>query len=267
MKLDERFNERRGQLGENDLYIWQYISAHRKECASLSIEALGAKCNVSRSTILRFAQKLGLTGFSELRLMLRMEDQERPAPAAGFLDQTCECYHKMIQEIREKNCTPLFRAIDSAENLYVFSSGMLQDAVAREIYRMFLVADKWFFRIQAGTDAESLLYNVTERDFVLMLSVSGESPHVLKLAKALKVRGVPTASITQRQQNSLAQLCSLRLYISTVDIDFGTDYQSTASFFILSELLFLKYMAYRKEVEENASRGPDRAELPPAERK
>ena len=85
MKLDERFNERRAQLGENDLYIWQYISTHRKECASLSIEALGAKCNVSRSTILRFAQKLGLTGFSELRLMLRMEAEERPAPAAGFL--------------------------------------------------------------------------------------------------------------------------------------------------------------------------------------
>ena len=267
MKLDERFNERRAQLGENDLYIWQYISTHRKECAALSIEALGAKCNVSRSTILRFAQKLGFSGFSELRLTLRMEAEEHPAPAAGFLDQTCGCYHKMIQEIREKNCAPLFRAIDSAENLYVFSSGMLQDAVAREIYRMFLVADKWFFRIQAGDEAETLLCNITERDFVLILSVSGESPHVLKLAKALKVRGVPTASITQRQQNSLAQLCRLRLYISTVEIDFGTDYQSAASFFILSELLFLKYMAYRKEVEENASGGSDRAKLPPAERK
>ena len=53
MKLDERFNEKRSRLGENDLHIWQYISAHRQECAWLSIEALGAKCNVSRTTILR----------------------------------------------------------------------------------------------------------------------------------------------------------------------------------------------------------------------
>lgn len=267
MNLDERFNEKRGQLGENDLFIWQYISTHRKECAALSIEALGAKCNVSRSTVLRFAQKLGFSGFSELRLTLRMEAQEiRPQPV-GFLDQTCECYHKMIEELRDKNCVPLFRAIDAAENLYVFSSGMLQDAVAREIYRMFLVADKWFFPIQAGDEADALLCNVTERDFVLILSVSGESTHVLQLAKALRVRGVPTASITQRQQNSLAQLCNLRLYISTVEIDFGTDYQSAASFFILSELLFMKYMAYRKEVESNAPGRPDRTKLPPAERK
>lgn len=102
---------------------------------------------------------------------------------------------------------------------------------------------------------------------MLILSVSGESPHVLQLAKALKIRSVTTASITQRQQNSLAQLCRLRLYISTVEIDFGTDYQSTASFFILSELLFLKYMAYRKEADSHAPGNADRAELSPAERK
>ncbi len=269
MKLDERFNEKRDLLGENDLLIWQYISAHRRECAGLSIEALGARCHVSRTTILRFAQKLGLSGFSELRLLLRMEHAEnaQQPQAADFLQQTCQSYHKMIDELRDKDCIPLFQAIDTAENLYVFSSGMLQDAVAREICRMFLIADRWFYRIHAGSEAEALLHNVTERDFVLILSVSGESPQVLQLAKALRVRGVPTASVTQRKQNSLAQLCRLRLYISTVEIDFGTDYQSTASFFILSELMFLKYMAYRKEVDAGAVGDADRAELSQAERK
>ena len=74
-----QYNDTR--LGANDLHIWRYISTHRQECANLSIEALGAKCNVSRTTILRFAQKLGLSGFSELRLLLRMECQEK-APGA-----------------------------------------------------------------------------------------------------------------------------------------------------------------------------------------
>ena len=215
MKLDERFNEKRSRLGENDLHIWQYISAHRQECAWLSIEVLGAKCNVSRTTILRFAQRLGLSGFSELRLLLRMEcEEEMPRGISqNFMEQTCDSYHKMIGELRDKDCTPLFH------------------------------------RIHAGTETDSLLYNVTDRDLVLILSVSGESPHVLQLAKALKIRSVPTVSITQRKQNSLAQLCNLRLYVSTVEIDFGTNYQSAASFFILSELLFLKYMAYRKEAD------------------
>lgn len=144
MKMDELFNEKRSRLGENDLHIWRYISSHRRECSRLSIEALGAKCNVSRTTILRFAQKLGLSGFSELRLLLRMECEQRGAEAEShdFLEQACASYHKMIGEIRDKDCSELFRVIDQAENLYVFSSGMLQDAVARELCRMFLVADK-----------------------------------------------------------------------------------------------------------------------------
>lgn len=269
MKLDERLNENRGRLSENDLYIWRYISAHRRECAGLSIEELGARCNVSRTTVLRFAQKLGLSGFTELRLLLRMECAEGKSEGASpdFLEKACESYHTMIRELQDKDCTPLFRAIDSAENLYVFSSGMLQDAVAREFCRMFMVADKLFYRIHAGTEADSLLYNVTERDLVLILSVTGESPHVLQLAKALKVRGVSTVSITQRRQNSLAQLCRMRLYISTVEIDFGTEYHSTASFFTLAELLFLKYMVYRKEGGADAAGRSDRTELPQAERK
>lgn len=267
MKLDERFNEKRDVLSENDLHIWRYISSHRQECAELSIEALGKKCNVSRTTILRFAQKLGLSGFSELRLLLRMECAETVSAGASptFLEQTCDSYHKMISDIRDKDCTSLFRAIDNAENLYVFSSGMLQDAVAREICRMFLVADKLFFRIHAGTEMDSLLYNVREQDLVVILSVSGESAHVLQLAKTLKIRGVKTVSITRRKQNSLAQLCKFRLYVSTVDIDFDTDYQSAAAFFILSELLFLKYMAYRKETGGSASRTSYRTKLSPTE--
>ena len=263
MTLDELFNAHRSQLGENDLYIWNYITAHRRECAALPIEALGRRCNVSRTTILRFARKLGLHGFSELKVLLRMEEKPQQAQP-DYIEQTCAVYSDMIAEIRTKDCTALFRRIDEAENLYVFSSGMLQDAVARELCRTFLFCGKWFYTIHAGTEAGVLLHNVTERDLVIILSVSGESPQVLQLARALRVRSIPSVSITRRRDNTLAQLCPMQLYIGTVEMEMpmlGTQYQSTTSFFILVELLFLKYLAYRNGGEHETGR-PDRAELP-----
>ena len=87
VNLDELFNAHRAKLGENDLHIWNYVSAHRKECAELSIEALGQRCHVSRTTILRFARKLGLHGFSELKVLLRME--EKPETSPDYIEQTC----------------------------------------------------------------------------------------------------------------------------------------------------------------------------------
>ena len=263
MTLDELFNANRSQLGENDLHIWSYITAHRRECAALSIEALGRRCNVSRTTILRFARKLGLHGFSELKVLLRMEDKQQHA-LPDYIEQTCAVYADMITELRAKDCSALFRRIDEAENLYVFSSGMLQDAVARELCRAFLACGKWFYTIHAGTEADVLLHNVTERDLVIILSVSGESPQVLQLARALRVRSIPSVSITRRRDNTLAQLCPMQLYIGTVEMEMpmlGTQYQSTTSFFILVELLFLKYLAYRNGGEHETGR-PDRAELP-----
>lgn len=269
MTLDELFNAHRSQLGENDLYIWNYITAHRRECAALSIEALGRRCNVSRTTILRFARKLGLHGFSELKVLLRMEDKQQHA-LPDYIEQTCAVYSDMISEIRAKDCTALFRRIDEAENLYVFSSGMLQDAVARELCRAFLSCGKWFYTIHAGSEADVLLGNVTERDLVLILSVSGESPHVLALARALKVRNIPMVSITSRRENTLAQLCSLQMYATTAEINnraLGEAYQPTTSFFIMIELLFLKYMFYQNEGENHETGNLDRTELPQAERK
>lgn len=54
MRLEELVNKNYQSLNENDLYIWNYIIHHRKECERLSIDDLASKCNVSRSTILRF---------------------------------------------------------------------------------------------------------------------------------------------------------------------------------------------------------------------
>lgn len=265
VKLDELFNEHRPQLGDNDLYIWNYIAPRKRACARLSIEELAGRCNVSRTTILRFAQKLGLQGYSELKLLMRMELDEQQGQAPDYIGQACDAYRQMMDAICQKDCTDLFRQIDQAENLYVFSSGMLQDAVARELCRVFLVGDRWFFHIHAGSEADVLLQNVTSRDLVLILSVSGESPHVLSLAQALKVRGIPVVSVTRLRENTLAQLCDTRLYVSTIEMteqELGAQYQSTTSFFILIELLFLKYMEYRKEAAGRDAGNADRAELP-----
>ena len=71
----ELINKHYNILNENDIYIWNYISNNKKECESLSIDNLAHKCNVSRTTILRFAQKISLKGYSELKLYLKLENQ------------------------------------------------------------------------------------------------------------------------------------------------------------------------------------------------
>lgn len=257
MKLEERFNAYRAQLNENDLMIWQYIRTHGQQCGKLSIEQLGARCNVSRTTILRFAKKLGYQGYSEMRLYIAMEN-EQAQYVPDILERTCQMYQQAMDEIRERDFTRLLEWIDEAENLYVYGSGMVQNALAKEIRRIFLAADKWFYHVEKGTEADVLLCSITERDLVILLSVSGETESTVELARALKVRGIPLVSITLQKENTLSQLCDIRLYIGSVELDEREQdiyYRPTAAFFILVELLFIKYVEYIKHKEEKHESG------------
>lgn len=85
-----------------------------------------------------------------------------------------------------------------------------------------------------------------EDDFVVIISLSGESKGVIKLAETLRLNGVKTLSITRMMNNSLAALCSENLYINSIQLpkEYILDYEISTPYFILIELLFLKYQKY-----------------------
>lgn len=56
MKLDELINNNYLKLNDSDLYILKYIMNNKNQCIDLTINELASKCNVSRTTILRFTQ-------------------------------------------------------------------------------------------------------------------------------------------------------------------------------------------------------------------
>lgn len=246
MKLDELVNKNYNQLSENDFYIWNYISKHRKECENLSIDQLASKCNVSRSTILRFAKKISLKGYSELKLYLKL-DNEVTKENTYNVDLVCSNYEKVIQNIREKDCTEIFKAIDDARNIYVYGVGMIQSSIKKELRRVFMMAGKTLYDVSGYKEAEYALNSAASEDIFIIISVSGENEFILELAKKLNVKNIPIISITQLKENSLSQLSNYNLYISSVTFPEVLDvmeYKSLTSYFILIEILFLKYVEY-----------------------
>lgn len=70
------------------------------------------------------------------------------------------------------------------------------------------------------------------------------------LLKNLKIKNIPIISITKLKDNSLAKLSDYNLYTSTAlipSIYNDIDFESLTSYFILIEILFLKYMEYKTQ--------------------
>lgn len=255
MSLEELLNTYYDRLNENDLYIWEYIRHHKQECENASIEQLASKCNVSRSTILRFAQKLSLKGFGELKLYLKWEKEHQPM-SRRYIDQVGSVYNDLFTTIRDKDCTAIFEMLDHASNLFVYGTGEVQENVAKELKRNFSLIGVYLYEIGANDEAQMVAEQLGKDDLVIIVSLTGESSHVKEFAKKLKIKGVPLISITKRRDNTLAQLSDENLYITTLllnEISYQAHVETTTGYFMLVELLFLKYLEYqeqKKKVEE-----------------
>lgn len=253
MKIDELINKYYDRLTQNDLHIWKYINNNKKECCNLSIHELADRCNVSKTTILRFAQKLSLKGYSELKVYLNWEREDVNEENVDelLIDKVCDSWKLSIDDIKSRDFSDVCEMIYNSNRIFVHGTGALQGGVAQELKRMFLYSGKLFYAIEGGNEPGMLLNNIKCDDLVILISLTGDSEGVIKFAKQLLVKNIPFISITKLKNNELARMSTKSIYIPTsvIQIGDGLIHEASNLFFILAEVLFLRYVSYKTKRE------------------
>lgn len=246
MKVEALMNRYYATFKANDRYIAQCIIEHQSDCIQLSIEAFANTYHISNSALTRFAQKLGLSGYGQLRSKLRLDAQRKQDKTSSFLDIAIQNYHAMIEDMRQKDFTSLFQQFDQAKRILIFASGYSQARVASECKRIFLPLHKVMYDMHGHDMADAFMQMVKADDLVILISLSGESKEVIQIAQTLRLRQIPTVSITRMKMNELTQLCEENLYIHSLQVpsEYGVNYEITTPYFILIEMLYLNYQAY-----------------------
>ena len=233
MKIDERINSNYEKLNETERYICQYFYEHKKKFYTQSIDEIAKDCGVSKSMLVRFAKHLGLSGFKELKAMIRLEDSEKESITGTLMQDMTDSYHKMLSDFLKRDYTRIFETIHEAKRMIVYGSGSSQARVASEMKRIFL-PEKLFVNLHGHDMCHAIEKNVKVGDVVFMISLSGEAEYMIQLAKKLQIQGVFTVSITRMSNNELAANCAENLYIESVHMNVGKygDYESTTPYFI-----------------------------------
>lgn len=247
MKLEERMNHFYDSMTANDQYICQCILHHKEDCIALSIEEFANKYHVSTSTLSRFAQKLDLPGYSELRTMIRL-DKSKIDSTPQDVEQVIACYQKVIEDIEHKDCSVVFERMKQANRIIVYGEHEAQGRVAKEMKRIFLPTGIRFYDAYGEDVVEALSQFVEPTDLVFFISLHGEQEKMVEFAKAMKLRGIYCISMTKMKSNPLSQVCDESLYIQSLNltIDEQRHYEITTPYFILIELLYIKYKYYWK---------------------
>lgn len=249
MKIDELINKYYDKLTQNDLHIWKYINSNKEECRNLTINELATRCNVSKTTILRFTQKLSLKGYSEFKVYLNWEkgtDSEDSIDEV-LIDKVCNSCKSSIDEIREKDFSDICNMIYGSKRVFLYGTGALQNSVAQELKRMFLYCGEIFYVLEGTSETKMIMNNITSEDVVILISLTGESETVTKFAKRLLIKDIPFISITKLKNNELARMSTRSIYIATsvISIADGVLHEAANLFFVLAEILFLRYVVYK----------------------
>lgn len=245
MEIDRLLNLNYDTFSENEKYVCHYLSGHLYECCQKSVDAFALDCHVSKTMLVRFAKKLGFSGYSAMKAQIKLDLQERTSDAGSLLDHMTSSYHKMLDDLLKKDMTHFFSLLEHSQRVFVFGSGSSQARVAGEMKRIFLPIRE-MIHLQ-GHDICHALYEIAmPQDAVILISLSGESDSVVSLAQELRTRHVPTVSITRLKSNTLASLCEEKLYIASTSMTIapGIEYETTTPYFILIEFLYLSYQNY-----------------------
>ncbi len=256
MSLDEIVDSHYQQLNENDIYIWQYIYHHKEGCQKMSIQQLAKECNVSHTSIIRFAKKLGLDGYSELKIYLKWDLNKKIQFDQRIMNITSEEFKDTVAHMQVIDFDNIFKIIDESRYIYIVSTGEVQRNVAQELKREFITLKKVMYVIEAGNEElDIIVRNISKEDAMILISFSGNNETIVTLAKILKKMHVPTIGIAHGERNLLSSYVDEYIYFNATELNVGIQVQSyccTAHFFLIVNMLFLRYLehCYMKE-EQN----------------
>ncbi|MGH0053999.1 MAG: MurR/RpiR family transcriptional regulator [Sphaerochaetaceae bacterium] len=204
-------------LSAKEKKIADFILAYPKESVNPSIEKLAERIGISESTMVRFARKLGYSGYQRFRIALARET----IPKNEQLFETEITEGEEIVDLVFKNAQyTLSETLQSIDRKAIKEAATLI-AQAKSIFLMglggsnTLAQDAYHKLIRTGLNCQyaadfhmqlMLASQATENDVALIVSHTGEGYDTLALAEELRNNGCKLLILTSNARSPLAKM-------------------------------------------------------------
>ena len=114
---------------------------------------------------------------------------------------------------------------------------------------MFLYCGEFVSVLSGEKETEMVLPFLNRDDVVILISLRGEGELINEFASQLRLRSIKTISMTRLKNNELAHKCTKSIYITTSQVMIGNLilHEAANLYFVLAELLFLRYSQYKQK--------------------
>ncbi|MDR3376948.1 MAG: MurR/RpiR family transcriptional regulator [Ancalomicrobiaceae bacterium] len=209
------------------------------EIAFGTVASIAERANVQPSTLVRFSQAIGYTGFSELQDIFRDRLRDRHTsynerlaglretahadnPAAKLLEGFAEAAVRSLNSLRERlefdQVAAAAHRLAAAETIYLIAQRRSFPITAYMNYALGQLGVKTvLIGSPVGTDSETLEF-ATPRDAAVAISFTPYAATTLTYVRQVAARGVPVVAITDSPFSPLVPASTL--WLEVVEADF-----------------------------------------------
>jgi len=214
------------ELSAKEKQIADFILEHPRESVNPSIEELAERIGISESTMVRFARKLGYSGYQRFRIALARETippasqlfERDVANATDSIDTVFTSAVSSLLETQKILDRTLIHTVATlftkAKNVYLLGLGgsniVAEDALHKLVRTGITCQWAADFHLQLMMASQG-----TSEDVALLISHTGSGYDTLALAEELKASDVPLVVLTSNLRSPLARLADYVIGVST----------------------------------------------------
>ncbi|ONG51784.1 RpiR family transcriptional regulator [Pseudoroseomonas deserti] len=244
----------RDSLPKRLLQAADYALSHPQEFAFATIGAIAQQAGVQPSALVRFAQSLGYSGFSELQAVFRAHARDRwpdyrerletlrseeggDGPAAllrGFIGASLHSVERLSETLDAAALDRAIGLLAAAPTIHLLGSRRAFPVAAYLAYALRKLEIRCHLIDQAGGLAPEQVALMAPGDVLLAVSFSPYAPATLELVAAAAARGHGVVALTDTPFSPLAASASAWLEVAEAD---HAGFRSLAGTFALAMTL------------------------------
>ncbi|GIO23485.1 MurR/RpiR family transcriptional regulator [Oceanobacillus sp. J11TS1] len=231
------------EMTTSEKRVLSYIMENQDHIPHIKISDLAEETFVSKTVIINLAQKLGFSGFREMKYFISrtiLEEKSEQESQTVYREVLKESIDKTFSLVTEDQLHETAAKIKAAKNVFIMARGTSK-AAGHYLEHLLLTIGIQCIFIKDYNLSEVFTDFVAEDDIVIFISISGDTKKIIDTAKKIHLKKADIISITSFRTNELTRYATNSLFCYTDKANTSkNDTISRTGFFLTIDLLIDK---------------------------
>jgi RpiR family glv operon transcriptional regulator len=233
------------RLNQTERKLFDYVVKNMDSVKDLPIQRFAAEHYLSTTTIFRFAQKLGFSGYSDfINSLLVTEHRSHtvnvPAVLRNkvYVDEYLKNVMETVRVMPAEKIARVLEVLKRKPNVYILCDSNAND-LGRYCEKLFLGIGRRTYFPEVDYQVVALMDLVENDDLLIVLSYSGDEPTLVETVERIFFNKRPfLLSVTRADNNSIQNISDVNFYMFADEIELnGINLTSHIAMLMVLELL------------------------------